>query len=144
MNLYCIIGIFEKKSNLIGLYRSPRWYFLSGSIIKSGLKWSKASFKVARFYDKTWPWDIIYYQAGESSYSQKMKSDGKIGRLEIDFRFSFRDRFQILTSADSAVRILFGITVRCLSVKIKFKFEIRTLENLPDWKFQILTDRHAQ
>ena len=46
------------------------------------------------------------------------------------------------TSADSAVRILSGITVRCLSVKIKFKFEIRTLENPPDWKFQILTDRH--
>lgn len=87
MNLYCIIGISEKKSNLIGLYRSSRWYFLSGSIIKSGLKWSEASFKVARFYDKTWPWDIIYYQAGESSYSQKMKSDWKIGRLEIDFRF---------------------------------------------------------
>ena len=46
------------------------------------------------------------------------------------------------TSADSAVRILSGTTVRCLSVKIKFKFEIRTLENPPDRKFQILTDRH--
>ena len=31
------------------------------------------------------------------------------------------------TSADSAVRILSGITVRCLSVEIKFKFE-----NFPD------------
>ena len=40
------------------------------------------------------------------------------------------------------VRILSGITVWCLSVKIKFKFEIRTLEKPPDWKFQILTDRH--
>ena len=29
------------------------------------------------------------------------------------------------TSADSAIRILSGITVRYLSVKIKFKFEIR-------------------
>ena len=46
------------------------------------------------------------------------------------------------TSADSAVRILSGTTVRCLLVKIKFKFEIRTLENPPDWKFKILTDRH--
>ena len=40
------------------------------------------------------------------------------------------------TSADSAVRFLSGITVRGLSVKIKFKFEIRTFKNPPDWKFQ--------
>ena len=46
------------------------------------------------------------------------------------------------TSADSAVRILSEFTMRCLSVKIKFKFEIRTLEHPPDWKFPILTDRH--
>ena len=36
-------------------------------------------------------------------------------------------------SADSIVRILSGFTVQCLSVKIKFKLEIRTLENPPDW-----------
>ena len=47
------------------------------------------------------------------------------------------------TSADwSTVRILSGITVRRLSVKIKFNVEIRTLENPPDWEFQILTDRY--
>ena len=46
------------------------------------------------------------------------------------------------TSADSTVRILSGFTVQCLSVKIKFKFEIWTLENHHDWKIQILTDRH--
>ena len=35
-----------------------------------------------------------------------------------------------VASADSAVRILSGLTVRRQSVKIKFKFEIRTVENL--------------
>ena len=50
--------------------------------------------------------------------------------------------FQTALSADSTVRILSGFTLRCLPVKIKFKFEIRTLENPPDRKFQILTDRH--
>ena len=49
---------------------------------------------------------------------------------------------QAQTSADSTVRILSGFTVRCLSVKIRIKFGIRTLENPPDWKFQILTERH--
>ena len=48
----------------------------------------------------------------------------------------------VQTSADSTVRILSGFTVRCLLVKIMFKFKIRTLENPPDSKFQILTDRH--
>ena len=37
------------------------------------------------------------------------------------------------TSADSTVRVLFGITVRCLSVKIKFKFEIRTALSADVW-----------
>ena len=168
MNIYDVIEIFQtgqlewslkdNYNNEKYIYNSDptqneKWWFeirrwiakdeQKAKIIKS--KQLKQSWRKILNFSSTSGWLPVVSCRETSLFGRfRLEKSGINWRKAISFFLQFWIKYSHLgqTSADSAVRILSGNTVRYLTVKIKFKFEIQTLENPPDWKFQILPDRH--